>query len=546
LKQTEDDVRTTNAQWQTLVAMSAGAVLVFQDELLALANPSAVRLLGAASEADLKGRRATDFLHEDDRRAIAARARLGLQPQENPQPLLRQKMRRVDGSMVETEMSSLRFQFRGRAALLVEARDIGDRKRVESRLLLQHAVTAALGEASSPSKINQKVLAMLCCGFQWNFGEWWTADRSAHVLRCTDTWHLPSNEFLRFAAESRTLVFATGQGLPGRVWASGRAEWCADVSLDAAGPRHDQACRMNLRGWIGFPIKLRQEVVGVVGFFSGQVTRPDAALLAFFDTVGLQLGQFMERQQLANQFREAQKRATLGTLAEGIAHDFNNILVAIHGHCALAREATGHATLTQHLDGLMSGAHRATALVQQIVAFSRQEAPQRRSIQLWDIATEAMQLLRAAVPAMIEFQVALGKDAPVVLGDATQIHQILMNLGANAAHAMREQGGRLMVTLENCLVGPNVAATHPDLHVGRYARLTVRDTGHGMDAQTLERIFEPFFTTKPPGEGSGLGLAVVHGIVKSHEGAITVSSRRGEGATFQVYFPAHLIAADTA
>jgi signal transduction histidine kinase len=231
----------------------------------------------------------------------------------------------------------------------------------------------------------------------------------------------------------------------------------------------------------------------------------------------------------------------LGRLAGGIAHDFNNILGAIYRYCEMAQmEAGGNAALTEHLDGLMGGARRATALVARILAFSGPHEEARRLIQLWPIATEAMQLLRAALPTTIEFVTSLSENTPVVFADATQVHQILMNLGINAAHAMRKRGGHLTVTLENCQVDQKLACSSPDLHVGRYARLTVRDDGHGMDAETLGRTFEPFFTTKKPGEGTGLGLAVVHDIVKSHEGAITVSSGRNEGTTFQIYFPEHL------
>jgi CheY-like chemotaxis protein len=230
----------------------------------------------------------------------------------------------------------------------------------------------------------------------------------------------------------------------------------------------------------------------------------------------------------------------LGTLSGGIAHDFNNIIGAIYGYCELARiEAKGNLLLNDHLDGLMVGARRATALVQRILAFSRTPVQERRPIQLRNITAEAMQLLRAALPTTIEIQIVLGNDTPVVLADATQVHQILMNLGTNAAYAMRDRGGKLVVKLENCFVGLEQAVAQTELRVGRYARLTVADTGHGMDPETLARIYEPCFTTKPPGEGSGLGLAVVHGIVKAHDGEISVSSLRGEGTSFQVYFPAH-------
>jgi CheY-like chemotaxis protein len=148
-------------------------------------------------------------------------------------------------------------------------------------------------------------------------------------------------------------------------------------------------------------------------------------------------------------------------------------------------------------------------------------------------------LLRASVPSTIEFGTSFAADAPTVFADTTQIHQVLMNLGTNACHAMKDRTGRLEVKLENFVVDSVIAATQPQLRPGVYARISVSDTGPGMDPATLRRIFEPFFTTKPRGEGTGLGLAVVHGIMDTHDGAITVYSQPGDGTVFHLYFPAH-------
>jgi PAS domain S-box-containing protein len=534
--------REQDRQWRKFIATSTAAVFVVQDDCITHANTQAARITAAASAGDLIGRNLFDFVPKDQRVCGSSLPCL-TGPQDNPAPFFEQELQRADGTVVEIETSVLHFQFRGEPALLVEARDISERKRAKSRLALQHAVTAALAEDAPISAINQKVLAVLTAGLHGDFSELWMIERGSHVLRCIETWHAPSIEFQQFVAETRPLTFASGHGHPGQVWSSGQVEWCADLLQNMVCPPCHQAIPLGLRSWIGFPIKLHQEVLGVIGFFSRKVTAadPDAEMISFFETIGLQMGQFIERQQLAEQLRQAQKMEAIGSLAGGIAHDFNNILGAIYGHCELARmEAGDSAALTEHLDAVMGAARRATDLVGQILAFSRQQDQERRPIQLRDITAEALRLLRAAVPATIEFQTSLDADTPVVLANATQLHQILMNLGTNAAHAMRKDGGRLTVRLEHFEVGPELAAALPELHVGCYARLTVRDTGHGMDAKTLGRIYEPLFTTKPLGEGTGFGLAVVRGIVNAHQGAITVSSRRGEGTTFQVYFPAHL------
>jgi len=228
----------------------------------------------------------------------------------------------------------------------------------------------------------------------------------------------------------------------------------------------------------------------------------------------------------------------LGTLAGGVAHDFNNIIAGISGYTELARmSGASGAELNEHLDAVSLCAKRAAALVKQILAFSRHEEHARHPIQLHHVVGEALHLLRATVPATIEFKSKLARNLPTVLADATQIHQIVMNLGGNAWHAMRDRAGRLSVELDACDVNANLAEIHPGLRVGRYVRLSVGDTGHGMTPATLARIFDPFFTTKGPGEGTGLGLAVVHGIMQSHEGVVTVYSHPGEGTIFRLYFP---------
>jgi PAS domain S-box-containing protein len=243
---------------------------------------------------------------------------------------------------------------------------------------------------------------------------------------------------------------------------------------------------------------------------------------------------------LEEQFRQAQKMEAIGTLAGGIAHDFNNVLAAITGYTELAqRELPGNVTVLSYLEAVLLGAKRATDLVRQILAFSRQQVLERKSIQLREVVGEALLLLRATIPTTIEFDVSITAVMPNVLADASQIHQVVMNLCTNAAHAMKDRPGRLIVRLEKFEVNTELEGGGPDLRTGTYVRLSVSDTGSGMDEATTRRIFEPFFTTKAPGEGTGLGLAVVHGIMQNHDGAVAVYSQVGEGTTFQLYFPKH-------
>jgi len=254
-----------------------------------------------------------------------------------------------------------------------------------------------------------------------------------------------------------------------------------------------------------------------------------------------------ERVRLEEQIRQSQKMDAIGTLAGGIAHDFNNILTAINGYTELAQiRIVGNPEVKEFLAAVLRAGHRATDLVRQILTFSREQPLERRPIKLLPIATETVKLLRATIPSTIEIVLSLAKDAPTVLADATQIHQILMNLGTNASHAMKDVPGRLTVKLERFVVDQEMASRSPKLQPGVYARLSVGDTGCGMDQQTLQRIFEPFFTTKGRTEGTGLGLAVVHGIMDNHDGEITVDSQPGVGTVFRAYFPAYAGEASTA
>jgi PAS domain S-box-containing protein len=245
-----------------------------------------------------------------------------------------------------------------------------------------------------------------------------------------------------------------------------------------------------------------------------------------------------ERKRLETQLRQAQKMQAIGTLAGGIAHDFNNILSAILGYTELALdEVEQGSAVWNKLQGTLAAGRRARDLVQQILAFSRQTELTRVPIQMHLLVEEALALLRAALPSTLMIRPIIDRHAGAVLVDPTQMQQVLINLCTNAAHAMREVGGAIEVRLESIEIGVDALAILPDLKAGAYVRLTVQDTGHGMEPEILERIFEPFFTTKSMGEGTGMGLAVVHGIIANHGGAITVESTPGQGSTFAVYLP---------
>ncbi len=279
--------------------------------------------------------------------------------------------------------------------------------------------------------------------------------------------------------------------------------------------------------WVEYwshPIIKNNEVVGAVITFIDISERKEAQ---------------DEREKLSIQLQQAQKMEAVGTLAGGIAHDFNNILSAIYGYSELALvELPDDSIIKTYIKEMFNAATRARELVRQILTFSRQEAQKQSPVEAHIVIKEALKLLRASIPATIEIRQNIDPHCGSILASPTQIHQILMNLCTNAYHAMRETGGVLSVSLVPEKLMNNEVISGVSLSPGPYLKLEVSDTGHGMEQKTIDRIFEPYFTTKAKGEGTGLGLSVVHGIIKSQEGHIIVNSEPGKGTTFRIYWPA--------
>ncbi|HVO67642.1 MAG TPA: PAS domain S-box protein [Syntrophales bacterium] len=244
-----------------------------------------------------------------------------------------------------------------------------------------------------------------------------------------------------------------------------------------------------------------------------------------------------EKKKLMSQLIQAQKMEAIGTLAGGIAHDFNNILGALIGYTELAIKDSEEEKRRHHLAQVLRVCDRAKNLVKQILSFSRQKEHELKPIDIGIIVKEAIKLLRSSLPTTIEIRQRIATGPTMVLADPTWIHQILMNLCTNAAHAMREKGGLLTIRLVNEKISLDSVFISPLLQPGPYALLTISDTGHGIDLSIMDRIFDPFFTTKDEGEGTGLGLAVVYGIVNNLGGTITVQSEPGKGSVFNVYLP---------
>ncbi len=246
-----------------------------------------------------------------------------------------------------------------------------------------------------------------------------------------------------------------------------------------------------------------------------------------------------EREKLEAQLRRAQKMEAIGTLAGGIAHDFNNILAGIIGFAELGLQDEGDPRATsEHFRAILQASNRARELINQILTFSQNRGRAREPIDLAPTTEEAIAALRPTIPDRVQLNFSAEENLPPILGEATHVHQLVSNLVTNAWHAMGDQAGRIEVKAAKFDVDADFAQVRPNLQRGRYVRLSISDTGHGMSATVAERIFEPFFTTKSSGKGTGLGLSVVHGIMQTYDGAIDVYSEPGGGTIFHLYFPA--------
>jgi len=260
-----------------------------------------------------------------------------------------------------------------------------------------------------------------------------------------------------------------------------------------------------------------------------QIAR-DSFILTIFHNI-------TEQKLLEGQLQQAHKMESIGTLAGGIAHDFNNILGIIIGNAELAlddvpKENPAHFNLEE----IRTAGSRAKDVVRQLLSFARKTKLEKKPTNIAPIIQESLRLLRSSIPTSIDIRQNITKDIATILADPTQINQILINLCTNADHAM-SGGGKIEIILKNVELNENSTAVHPDLHPGQYVNLAVTDTGHGISQEVIGRVFDPYFTTKEVGKGAGMGLAVVHGIVKEHSGIITVNSEIGKGTTFSVFFP---------
>jgi PAS domain S-box-containing protein len=441
--------------------------------------------------------------------------------------------RRQDGREFPVEISLSFFKLDAEPLALGFVTDVTPRKETEKRLQAEFAVTRVFADGGPIEAVPPRLLEALGETLGWELAELWRVEDG--VLRWNASWHAAAVDARAFTTASQGLVFPTGAGLPGRVWAAGHALWTQDLPHDAGFARAGAAAELGLRTACAFPIGNEPRLTGVVVLLSREARAPDEALLTMLNDVGRRIGQYLELRQaereLARQrevLYQSEKLAALGRLVAGVAHEMNNPLGIISSRIELMLSEAETQTLpSQHVDDLKvvhRNVLRVAGVAQALRSFARHSSEERRPVSLNAVVEET--LLLAAKPMSadnVRITTALDATIPGLLGDANALQQVVLNLLTNAREAM-PAGGEVRI------------ATGVDPERPGRLRLVVADTGPGIPAADLPHLFEPFYTTKP--SGTGLGLAVSYGIVQDHQGTIDVDSTPGHGATFVLSFPA--------
>lgn len=498
-KRAEEALKESEEKFRMLSDQSLMGIIILQDELFVYVNDRAAKIVEVSAEeiANWSPGDYAKLIHPDDLAFVMEQGRKKQAGEKETVTHYNWRMITHEGNLKWIEMWSKSISFASRTADMIMMIDITERKRAEEALKESETKYRFLIENSNDAiyllvdekfeLVNPKFLEIFDITFE---------DLQA-----------PDFNYMRLVAprshpliEERNRKWELGEELPSRYEFTGVRKDGKEIDLEAS------VVRIPYRGGMA--------------------------------TQGI-LRDITERKKMETQLRQTQKMEAMGTLAGGIAHDFNNILMAMLGYSDMARQDIPKDSPARvSLKAVFEAGERAKDLVNQILTFSRQTEHERQPVKIHPIVKEALKLLRASLPTTIEIRQNIDTNCGIILADPTQIHQIMMNLCTNAFHAMREKGGVLDVSLKNVEVDASYVEAYPQLSPGKYIRLVVSDTGCGMDKATMARIFDPFFTSKAVGEGTGMGLSTVHGIVKSHEGAITVYSEPGKGSAFNVYFPA--------
>lgn len=484
----EKALRDSETRFRTLIEHAPDAVFVHTNEEFAFLNNAAVRLFGAKSADQLVGHSVMERIHPDF--VATVRERISrIFGQQEAIPLHEHVYLRLDGSPVVVEVTATPITFHGVVSAAVFARDVTERREFEARLLQQGALLDTANDAMMVCDLEHKLL-------YWNKG--------AERLYGWDAREVVGRYIPEFLVGERS-------------------------NVDAA---HRETLENG--GWTG-EIRLfnkKREEVTVLSRWTlirDEANRPKSIFTVDTDIT--------EKKKLETQFLRAQRLESVGQLAGGIAHDLNNILTPILMAAPLLHADETRRENAEMLGMIESCAQRGSEIVRQILLFSRGSVGEKKPLPVRPLLNEMANLVRETFPKGIELRTGIPSDLWMVLGDSTQLHQLLLNLVVNARDAMHG-GGTLSITAENILMDEATASKTPGARPGPYVAWVVSDSGTGIPPEYMDRIFDPFFTTKELGKGTGLGLSTVIGIIRSHLGFIKVESKPKQGTHFRVYLPA--------
>ncbi len=471
---------------------------------------------------------------------------------------------RDDGTWILVTGRPLRDEHGALEGGVVVFHDITLRKKADRRLAAQYETTRVLAEADSPGQSGQRILETICESLEWDLGALWRVDFHTEQLRCAAIWHGPSVPASAFESQTRDLALSRGAGLPGGVWQNAAAVWIADLASETDFPRRDAALEDGLRTAFAVPILLRGDTLGVLEFFSRDARPMDIALLEMMNSVGTQIGQFIERHRMRTRVIQSEKLASLGMLSAGVAHEINNPLAYVANNLAVIERDVGfllavlaiyeqageslavlepelfrkieqlgarfdlayvQSNMEKILQSTRQGVKRVADIVQNLRGFARLDRAAVEHADLHEALRAALEMLRGRLDRRkITVDEHLG-DVPPVAGSPAQLNQVFLNLLVNAMQAIESThraDGRITIT---------AAVNASEVVVG------VADNGCGIPEHILPQIFEPFFTTKGVGDGTGLGLTITQGMVQDYGGRLLVESVPGQGTCFRVILP---------